>query len=137
GYNKDFFIGLPVPVSAITVASFTLTAWNETTGLDPAGAMLLPWMAAVLSLLMVSKVKYDTLPNISRRAVRKEPWKFVFFGLAVVVVFVTAGDAIFPLFLLFIALGIVRYLVGVVKRLLHTGEKYDEDESVEPTRVDT
>lgn len=137
GYNKDFFVGLPVPVSAITVASFTLTAWNETTGLDPAGAMLLPWMAAVLSLLMVSKVKYDTLPNISRRAVRKEPWKFVFFGLAVVVVFVTAGDAIFPLFLLFIALGIVRYLVGVVKRLLHTGEKYDEDESVEPTRVDT
>ncbi len=137
GYDKDYFVGLPVPASAITVASFTLTAWNETSGLDPAGAIVLPWMVAALSLLMISKVKYDTLPSISRSAVRKEPWKFVFFGLAVVVVFVTAGDAIFPLFLLFIALGIVRYLVGVVRRLLHTGEKYDEEESVEPTSVDT
>jgi len=137
GFDKEFFVGLPVPVSAITIASFTLTTWSEPAGLDPTAALFLPWMVGALSLLMISKVKYDTLPSISRRAVRKEPWKFVFFGLAVVVVFVTGVNAIFPLFLLFIALGIIRYIVGFVRRLLRSPEKYDEDESVEPTGIDT
>jgi len=75
-------------------------------------AALLPWMVVSLSLLMVSKVRYDTLPRISRRAIRKEPWKFTFAVLAVIVVVVTGGSAVFPLLLLFIALGLIRWLVS-------------------------
>lgn len=136
GFDKDRFVGLPVPVSAITVASFTLNAWNEITGLDPAGVIALPWMVVVLSLLMVSKIPYDTLPRFSRRAVRREPWKFVFFVLGVVVVFATAGGAIFPLFLLFITLGIVRYVVALVRRIAQGPAKFDEDEAVEPSKIE-
>jgi CDP-diacylglycerol---serine O-phosphatidyltransferase len=136
GFDKDHYVGLPAPASALTVASFTLYYWNDATGLGGA-TMVLPYMVVVLGLLMISKVKYDTLPKFSKRTLQKEPWKYVFFGLAVVVVFVTGGTAIFPLFVLFIALGIVRYLGSTIKHLLHSGEKLDEEESVEPTQIDT
>lgn len=138
GFTKEQFVGLPIPASALTVASFTLNYYVEGSGLNPVAAAVLPWMIIGLSLLMVSKVRYDTLPKISRRTVVKEPWKFIFLGLAVVVVFVTGGSAIFPLFVLFIALGIVRYLVFFVRRMTHHHSRYEEDEEgVEPTRIDT
>ena len=87
GFDKDHFVGLPIPASALTVASFTLNYYDKSLALlDDLAANCLPWMVVILSLLMVSKVKYDTLPKISRRAIRKEPWKFVFAVLAIVVV---------------------------------------------------
>jgi CDP-diacylglycerol--serine O-phosphatidyltransferase len=136
GFDKDHFVGLPIPMSALTVASFTQNFWNATRGLDPTAANILPWLVIMLSLLMVSKVKYDTLPTISRRTVRREPWKFIFLGLAVVVVFVSSGTAVFPLIVLFIALGIVRYIGSQVKHLVHSEEKLEEEEVVRPTRLD-
>jgi CDP-diacylglycerol--serine O-phosphatidyltransferase len=136
GFDKEHFVGLPIPISAMTVASFVLEYWHADSGLGAGPAGLLPWIVAALSLLMVSKVRYDTLPRISRRAVRKEPWKFLFFALSIVVVFVTGGKAILPLLSLFIALGIVRYAGTVVRRALHYGPKLEDEDSVEPTRVD-
>lgn len=135
GFEKDHFSGLPTPASALTVASFMINYWSATTGLGSA-AVVLPYLVVALSLLMVSKVKYDTLPKISRRSFQREPWKFIFLALAIVVVFVTAGDAIFPLFVLFIALGIVRYLGGALKHVLRHEQKRKEEESAEPTGID-
>jgi CDP-diacylglycerol--serine O-phosphatidyltransferase len=127
GFDKDHFVGLPVPASAITVASFTLSAWNDITGLT-----------VVLSLLMVSKIPYDTLPRFSRRAMKREPWKFVFFVCGVVVVFATAGGAIFPLLLLFITLGIVRYVVTLIRRIVQGPAKFEDDEEVvEPSSIES
>ena len=85
---------------------------------------------------MVSKVKYDTLPKISRRTVTKEPWKFIFLGLAVIVIFVTSGTAVFPLLVLFISLGIIRYIGSTLRHLLRSEEKLEEEQSAEPTRID-
>jgi CDP-diacylglycerol--serine O-phosphatidyltransferase len=137
GFDKDYFSGLPIPASALTVASFTLNYYSEASGLDSQAAFFLPWLSVVLGLLMVSKVKYDTLPKISRRALNKEPWKFVFAGLAIIVVFITGGNAIFPLLLLFIVLGLVRYVITSVRRIMtRPHAKYEDDEAVEPTRVE-
>jgi CDP-diacylglycerol---serine O-phosphatidyltransferase len=86
---------------------------------------------------MVSKVRYDTLPRISRRAIKREPWKFIFAVLAVIVVVVTGGSAVFPLLLLFIALGLVRWLVTALRRWTSGEAKYEEEHSVEPTSIDT
>ena len=141
GFDKDYFSGLPIPASALTVASFTLNYYTESAGLDPRAAFFLPWLSVVLGLLMVSKVKYDTLPKISRRALKKEPWKFIFGVLAIIVVFVTGGNAIFPLLMLFIVLGLVRYVITYIRRMLARPHvKYEDEEGegeeVEPTRVE-
>jgi CDP-diacylglycerol--serine O-phosphatidyltransferase len=129
GFDKDHFVGLPIPASAMTVTSFMLTYNSPGRGLDPAAAAVLPWMVVALGLLMVSKVKYDTLPRISRRAVQKEPWKFVFGLLAIIVVVATGGTAIFPLFVLFIGVGIIRYLFTFDRKFGRPSEKFDDEES--------
>lgn len=135
GFEKDHFVGLPTPASALTVAAFVIKYWSVSTGLDGA-APVLPYLVVALGLLMVSKVKYDTLPKISRRALTREPWKFIFLALAIVLMFVTAGEAIFPLFILFIVLGIVRYIGSMMKHILRHEEKRKEEENAEPTSVD-
>ena len=137
GFDKDFFRGLPIPASAITVASFTLSFTDPGGVLQPTAAALLPYMMVGLSLLMVSKVRYDSLPRISRRAIKKEPWKFLFAVLAVIVVAITGGGAFFPLLLLFIALGLIRWTVSAIRRWPSGGAKFEEEHSVEPTSIDT
>ncbi|HTO94537.1 MAG TPA: CDP-diacylglycerol--serine O-phosphatidyltransferase [Bacteroidota bacterium] len=137
GFDKEYFKGLPIPASAITLASFTLNFYPPGGVLHPVAAALLPYMVVGLSLLMVSKVRYDTLPRISRRAIRREPWKFLFAVLAVIVVVVTGGSAVFPLLLLFIALGIVRHAVNVVRRWTSPAAKYEDEQAVEPSSIDT
>ena len=135
GFDKDYFTGLPIPASAITVAAFVLNYHSDEYGLDPVAAGVLRWLVVVLSLLMVSKVKYETLPKPSKRAFRKEPWKFVLAAAVVVVAVMTKGYAIFPMFVLFITLGIVRHGAGTLKKMLKHDEKFDE-EAVEPTRLE-
>jgi len=137
GFDKDHFVGLPVPVSAITAASFVFNAVNGTEPFRSFASDILPWLSVVLALLMVSKVRYDTLPKISPRAIRKEPWKFLFFTLAVVVGFVTAGSAIFPLFMLFIVIGLIRYVAEMMKRLAHAGPRLEEEEPIGHSRIDS
>lgn len=138
GFDKDHFVGLPIPASALTIAAYILkygkeNALNGLYELQPAAGDVLPWICVLLSLLMVSKVKYDTLPRINRRAIKREPWKFVFAVLAVIVIVVTGGDALLPLFGLFIVLGIVRYLGSTVKRWMHHQHKVDDEEAAEPS----
>jgi CDP-diacylglycerol---serine O-phosphatidyltransferase len=126
GFDKDHFIGLPIPASGLTIAAFILTYWSDVSGLDATASVFLPWICVALALLMVSKVKYDTLPKINKRAVKKEPWKFVFGALAIFVVFVTGPTAILPLFGLFIALGIVRYTGSTIKHWMRHQQKADD-----------
>lgn len=135
GFDKDHFVGLPIPASGLTIAAFVLNYWSPISGLEPTAAKFFPWVCVVLALLMVSKIKYDTLPKISARAIKKEPWKFVFAVLAVVVVALTGGSALLPLFGLFILLGIIRYVGSFIKHLVHN-DKLDEGDVVEPTRID-
>ncbi|HXX64779.1 MAG TPA: CDP-alcohol phosphatidyltransferase family protein, partial [Bacteroidota bacterium] len=137
GFDKDHFVGLPIPASAITVASFTLNYYQPAVGLNATAALLLPYMVGALALLMVSKISYDTLPRISRRAIQREPWKFLFAVLAVVVVVVTGGSAIFPLLVLFIFLGILRWSIATIRRWSAGGAKFEDEQSVEPTSIDT
>ncbi len=138
GFDKDHFVGLPTPVSALTVASFVINYAGPGGGLTPDAAAILPWMVVVLGLLMVSKVRYDTLPRISRKAIRREPWKFVFAVLAAVVVVLTGGSALFPLFLLFIGVGILRSAIGRLRRIGKRrdsldAEEEEDEEAAEPT----
>ncbi len=136
GFDKNHFVGLPTPMSALTVSAFVLDFWSQSSGPSIPSEKFIPWIPVALGLLMVSKVKYDTLPKISKRAISKEPWKFVFLVLAVIVVFVTGGSAILPLLLLFIALGIVRYLGATVRNMMHHQQRIAEEESAAPSKVD-
>jgi len=135
GFNKEYFTGLPIPSSAITVASFVLMFYDSTLGLNSIGRSFLAPMVVVLSFLMVTRIKYDALPEFTRRGIRKHPWRFMAFTAGIVAIVVTRGTAIFPFFVLFVLSGPFRAFSVAVWNAIHHRPKVEEEES-EATTID-
>lgn len=131
GFDKEYFRGLPIPVQAITIAAFILSFSNRPNGLVGWQADFLAPMVAVLALLMVSTVQYDTLPKISKRSLKEHPLRFVLFFLAGVLVAVTRGEVLFPVLVFFICIGLLRWLVHAVYTVSrHSGKEIEEEPEV-------
>jgi len=69
GFDKDEFKGLPIPLAALTISSgvvFWLNVW-------PGGVekiQIFVSMLVLVSILMVSKIKYPTMPNFALKHAR-------------------------------------------------------------------
>jgi CDP-diacylglycerol--serine O-phosphatidyltransferase len=118
GFDKDYFRGLPIPSAAILIISYVIYHHLE---LPAAEQLTDAWMFVVVigaALMMVSTVKYDTIPKLSRRAIMAHPIKFGAFLAGVILVLATRGSAIFPAFVVFVLFGIVRSTVVRITRFL-------------------
>ena len=110
GFSKEYFKGLPIPSSAITLAAFILTFYKPGIGIEfPYSSFTIP-LVLVLSILMVSSIKYDTLPKFSLTGIKDKPFHFGFVILSLIVLFLTSGKALFFIFVFIILFGIFRHL---------------------------
>lgn len=121
GFDKPYFVGLPIPSSAITIASFILIYYNQQNGLGTWSVFVIP-MVIVLSLLMVSRIRYETIPKFSKKGLKERPYSAVFIFIALIIIAATKGRAIFYIFVLIIVIGILRYVVSLFKRKENNGE---------------
>jgi CDP-diacylglycerol--serine O-phosphatidyltransferase len=136
GYDKDYFKGLPIPASALTICAFVLTFQKGVPGLFGVEATLLSPLVVVVSLLMVSTIKYDTLPKFSGHAIRQHPLRFTVGIIGATSIIITKGAALFPFFLFYLATGPIRYVVQFMQHALHPSAKTGEDAESEITQVD-
>ena len=137
GFDKDYFKGLPIPSSAITISSFILLFYDRTLRLlSPNVAPFLPVLAVALSLLMVSTIKYDIIPKFSKRAIRSHPLKFLIFIIGLLIAIVTLGKALFWLFLLYIIGGLIRWIIEHIRAILSSRKHGEEEEDVELSSFD-
>jgi len=137
GFDKDYFRGLPIPSSAIVISSYVLLYYDRIFGvLNQDAGPFLPFIAIALSLLMVSTVRYDTIPKFSRRAIRVHRLKFSIFMVGVIISIVTLGKALFWLFVLYIVGGLVRWIVEHVRTLFSQRRHDEEEEDVEFSSFD-
>lgn len=120
GFDKDYFKGLPIPTAALLVMSYVTFYYLEPTpgvsqSVYDTGMFVVVIGAA---LMMVSTIKYDTLPKFSRKAIMAHPVRFSLILGGVILAIVTKGSAIFPLFVIFVLYGIVRSLMDRSSRFL-------------------
>ncbi len=115
GFDKDYFRGLPIPSSAIAVVFYVLTFSIDGNRFEGFAGILLPYIVIALSLLMVSTIKYDTLPKLSKREITKHPIRFTSYFFAILIVLFTKGEWAFYVFSVFIIFGILRFLVSLTK----------------------
>lgn len=109
--TPGWFTGLPSPAAGMTVATyypFSQTEWYQRTmlyfNLEQQGLVVL---LLLLSVLMVSSVKYPRVPAIGFRSVRGVTGTVVL--LIVLVGSVTTPDSfLFPLGIVYLAFGIIR-----------------------------
>ena len=77
GFDKDYFNGLPIPMQAITVCAFILEFGSDKISAGGLAGIELIILVVVLSLLMVSHVKYETMPKLTKHQLKLHPLKFV------------------------------------------------------------
>jgi len=113
GRSKRYFIGLPSPAAGMTLATFypftTTELWRHLAQYFPRHH-LMQFVMILLTILMVSNVRYATLPRAGLRSARG------LLGLATVLFILVFGilehDAFFfPLGITYMAYGVVRATV--------------------------
>jgi CDP-diacylglycerol--serine O-phosphatidyltransferase len=108
GFSKSFFLGLPIPSSALTIASFILAFYND--GFPRPFSDFITPMILVLSFLMVSNIRYETLPKLSLKSIKEKPYHFIFLIAALFLVVFMYTKGLFLAFVFMIVIGIFRHL---------------------------
>ena len=115
---KSYFVGLPTPISALTIAALVLFTQNIKAG-NPEYTqpkLLLPIIFAV-AFLMVSKIKYPKFPILSLKVDRTNTLR-----IAGVLAFLISFTASFFFGLQsWVLIGLLVYyvLLGIIKRLMN------------------
>lgn len=107
GFDKKHFTGLPIPSAALTLATFILSFRKN--GSEYLYDLFLLPMVFIISFLMVSKVRYETLPKFSLQTIKEKPVQFIFILLAVIAIIIFNVKGLFFSFAAMILLGIIRH----------------------------
>jgi CDP-diacylglycerol--serine O-phosphatidyltransferase len=107
GFDKKHFTGLPIPSAALTLATFILSFRKN--GYEYLYDVLLLPMVIIISFLMVSKVRYETLPKFSSESIKEKPVQFIFILLAIIAIIIFNVKGLFFSFVAMILLGIFRH----------------------------
>jgi len=114
GFEKTFFHGLPIPLAAITISSLILTFFSPITGFPEKITIIIIPLVLFLSLMMVTRIKYNSLPKMSLSSVKEHPFQFLSLFIVVILVTITAGKAFFYIFVFFILFGIFQHLFNFI-----------------------
>ncbi len=106
--TKGDFKGLPIPLSAITVALFVYYLYNK--NIEPSYSASIP-LVLILSFAMISNIKYSAFPKLNRTTLRGKPIYLVLTIIGLVLTFLTDGTALFYIILAIVLFGIVRHIL--------------------------
>ncbi len=123
GHSKSFFVGLPSPAAGMTLATyypFTQTELYQEALRDLPWNLLLTFLMILLTILMVSNVRYATLPRAGLRSVKG------LLGLATILFILIFGILQHDVF--FFPLGITYMLYGISRAFL-VGFLFGEDDA--------
>lgn len=112
GFAKSFFLGLPIPTSALTIASFVLAFFNNSYK-EPFSDFITPLVLA-LSYLMVSNIRYESIPKFTITGIKEKPFHFIFLIAAILLVVFLYKRGLFLVFVLMILIGIFRHLYRLI-----------------------
>lgn len=107
GFDKKHFTGLPIPSAALTIATFILSFGSSNYSFLH-DKILLP-MVLILSFLMVSKIRYETIPKFSSQNIKEKPLQFIFIFIALIAIIIFNVKGLFFSFVAMILLGIIRH----------------------------
>lgn len=130
--TKGDFKGLPIPLSAMTISLFVLSFYHEGRLTHPFDKMVIP-LVLTLSLLMVSKIRYNALPKLRDKNFRHKIILFVTLIGILILAAITSGEILFYILLGIIIFGILRrlyYLILNKKDENGSGNKIAENKVV-------
>lgn len=130
--TKGDFKGLPIPLSAMTVSLFVLSFYHEERIIPPYNNIVIP-LIILLSLLMVSRIRYNALPKLRGKSFKDKVFLFVTILAVLILSIISSGEVLFYLLLVIVFFGIARkiyFLVFNVKDENGNGKKMPENQIV-------
>ena len=117
GFDKHHFVGLPIPLSALTQVTFVLFMTPAAIQANPALQNILAGITVVCGLLMVSTIRYPVLPKFSRASFAEHPVQTALLIAAGLMILATKGLAIFPVLVCIVLSGVLMAAYRRLRRL--------------------
>jgi CDP-diacylglycerol---serine O-phosphatidyltransferase len=114
GFEKSFFLGLPIPTSALTITTFVLAFYNN--GFTQLYSDVVIPLVVILSYLMVSNIRYETLPKFSLKGIMEKPFHFAYLLAFIILVLILYKKGMFYGLILMIVIGIFRHIFYFLKK---------------------
>jgi CDP-diacylglycerol--serine O-phosphatidyltransferase len=110
GFDKNYFSGLPIPIAALTISSFVI--FSEFIFRNPAKfPKVTIILVFVVSILMVSTVRYEVMPNLNFRGSLKEKIKVILVIIGAVLLVIFPQIVLFPFMILYILSGLTVWIL--------------------------
>lgn len=113
--DKKYFTGLPIPAGALTIISYSYFYDTKLIADLPERYYISLFTTVFVSLVMISKIKYENLPRPTLHSIKSNPFLFTYVILSTIIAFITDGYSIFPTMLIFILAGGIRYIINFIK----------------------
>lgn len=112
GFDKEFFSGLPIPMSALTLSSFVIFS-NHFFSIPVKFPKTMIILILFVSILMVSNVRYEVAPNLNLKGPWREKLKIILAVCGGILLVLFPHQMLFPLMLLYILTGLVAALFRI------------------------
>lgn len=111
--SKGDFKGLPIPMAAMTIAMLFLSTSSDQKLLPPFDIIIFP-LIILLSLLMVSKIRYNAFPNLKERKLKQKLLALVILLIVLVYAILTKGLVLFYISIGIVFFGLFRHIYYLV-----------------------
>lgn len=105
GFSKEYFSGVPIPLSALTIVSFVQFFGPDAIVASRDLQHVFTGVIIACGILMVSTIRYPVLPRPTPAAFREHPVQMTLLVAAGIAIVATGGRALFPVFAGVILLG--------------------------------
>jgi CDP-diacylglycerol--serine O-phosphatidyltransferase len=129
--DKMYFTGLPIPSGALTIISYLIFFHLNLEIPENIKDISIFSVLVIVSLSMVSTVKYDNLPKPSPVNIKQRPFFSIMAVAAIVVSIITKGKAIFPVMLIYILGSTIRYIFIKFNNRIEPDEDIDDEDDTE------
>ena len=112
GFDKSHFSGLPIPIAALTISSFII--FMQYLYQQPDKFPKITFIIIlIVSVLMVSTIRYETMPKLNFKGSVKDKFKVVVVIVAAIILVLFPQLVLFPFMLIYILTGIIIWLLRI------------------------
>lgn len=123
---KADFKGLPIPVAALTIATYVYN-FGKTGDMVMHNTYFLAALVLLVSFLMVSTVKYNALPKIFKFKLVYKILVMILIAVAITALYLTNGDLLFFFFISLVLFGIFRAIFYKISNTKEDDIKISEE----------
>jgi CDP-diacylglycerol--serine O-phosphatidyltransferase len=129
--DKMYFTGLPIPAGALAIISYLIFFHLNIDIPENYKYVSIFSVLVIVSLSMVSTVKYDNMPKPSLANFKQRPFFSIMAIIAFIVSIISEGKAIFPFMLLYIFGSTIRYIFIRFNNRIEPDEDIDDEDETE------